>query len=535
MTTVITISALLSLNPASSNEVYVEGYYSAGDLGGGEFYYDSGSSSTPNNGTIFQSSFISTGRWFRVLNGTRVNARWFGAYGNGSTNDTNALQSAMDYCGITGLGLYISKGTYIVSSASSSLFCLFIRYSNFFIEGDGFNSEIKGANGSQNAGLIILQNNSGQIQNVTVQNLNLNGNKTNQSGTWSQKCLTIFCLTTTSTEPLNITLDGLYCHDAYSNSINQEAGGISVLGDDFSYTLQNYPTQNIIINGCFCWNNVGWGIGTNFANGIIISGNVCWNNDSQGIALWNTQDSIVSGNRSYSNGSIGINLEITDRITINNNSVASSEYSCIRLFNSVDIIINSNDCELNSNYYLFFGIGLISGDGFNSGAYKTRPCQKILVSNNNIRSIGSEGYALSITTVSGFSNCNDVSVTNNYITNTVTGKGVSAFVDEFTLANNKIIGTVYNDSGAGYVTIDSNNISYLNAPSAFNLITIGNGNKLIIKGNILYANQNGNDAVALTQAISNAILLDNNWDGFSYLYQLYGSAGTPTLRDNLNW
>jgi hypothetical protein len=108
-------------------------------------------------------------------------------------------------------------------------------------------------------------------------------------------------------------------------------------------------------------------------------------------------------------------------------------------------------------------------------------------------------------------------------------------VDEFTLANNKIIGTVYNDSGAGYVTIDSNNISYLNAPSAFNLITIGNGNKLIIKGNILYANQNGNDAVALTQAISNAILLDNNWDGFSYLYQLYGSAGTPTLRDNLNW
>ena len=83
MTTVNTIAALLSINPASSNEVYVAGYYSAGDLGGGEFYFDSGSSATPNNGTIFQSSFISTGRWFRVLNGTRVNARWFGAYGNG--------------------------------------------------------------------------------------------------------------------------------------------------------------------------------------------------------------------------------------------------------------------------------------------------------------------------------------------------------------------------------------------------------------------------------------------------------------------
>lgn len=535
MTTVNTISALLSMNPATSNEVYVKGYYSTGDLGGGEFYYDSGSSATPNNGTIFQSSYISTGRWFRVLNGTRVNARWFGACGNGSTNDTNALQAALDYCGNNGFGLYISKGVYIVTSANISDFCLYIRYSNFFIEGDGFNSEIKGANGSQNAGLIILQANSGQIQNVTVKNLNLNGNKVNQSGNWSQKCITIFCLTTTSSDPLNIIIDEIYCHDAYSNSINQEAGGISVLGDDFSYTLENYPTQNIIINKCFCWNNVGWGIGTNFANGIIITDNVCWNNDSQGITLWNTQDSIVNGNRSYSNGSIGINLEITDRITICNNSVASTLYSCIRVYNSVDVIINSNDCELNSNYYLYFSIGLISSNGYNSGAYKTRPCQKVQISNNNIRSIGSEGYALSIITDTGFPNCTAVSITNNFISNEVTGKGVSSFADDFTLSNNKIIGTVYNDSNSGYVTIDTNNIYYLDAPSTFNLITIANCYKLIIKGNILYSNQNGNDAVALTQPISNAILFDNNWDGFSYLYQLYGSASAPILRDNLNW
>jgi len=119
--------------------------------------------------------------------------------------------------------------------------------------------------------------------------------------------------------------------------------------------------------------------------------------------------------------------------------------------------------------------------------------------------------------------------------NEVTGKGVSAYADDFTLSNNKIIGTVYNDSNSGYVTIDTNNIYYLDAPSTFNLITIANCYKLIIKGNILYSNQNGNDAVALTQPISNAILFDNNWDGFSYLYQLYGSASAPIIRDNLNW
>ena len=90
MLTVNSISTLLAMNPASSNEVYVSGYYNPGDLGGGEFYYDSGSSATSNNGTIFTSSY--GGRWFRVLNGTRVNVRWFGAYGNGSNNDTSALQ-----------------------------------------------------------------------------------------------------------------------------------------------------------------------------------------------------------------------------------------------------------------------------------------------------------------------------------------------------------------------------------------------------------------------------------------------------------
>jgi parallel beta-helix repeat protein len=535
MISVNSIATLLTINPATSNEAYVEGYYTAGDLGGGEFYFDSSSSATPNNGTIFQSSYTSVGRWYRVLNGTRVNARWFGASGNGSTNDTSALQAAFDYCGANGLGLYISKGTYIVSSIGSSNFCLMVKYSNTFIEGDGFESEIKGASSSPNAGLIILQAISGQIQNVTVRNLNLNGNKSNQSGTWSQKCITVYCLTTTSSDPLNVTLEGLYCHDAYSNTINVEAGGISVLGDDFAYTLQNYPTQNIIIKGCFCWNNVGWGIGTNFSNGIIITGNVCWNNDSQGITLWNTQDSIVNGNRTYSNGSIGINLEISDRITVSDNSVSSSQLSAIRIYNSVDVIADSNICELNASYYLYFGIGLSSGIGYNSGTYKTRPCQKVIISNNNIRSIGSNGYAMSITTDAGYTNNNSISITDNQIYNTITGKALTATSDNITIANNRISGTIYSESSSGYVTIDSNYISFLNSPSAFNLITIGNCVKLIIKGNILYANQNGNDAVALTQAISKSILFDNNWYGYSYLYQLYGGATTPTLRDNLNW
>lgn len=524
------------MNPSISNEVFVKGYYSAGDLGGGEFYFDTSSSSAPNNGTIFQSFYTSTGRWFRLLNGTRVNAKWFGAYGNGSNNDTLALQTALDFCGSSGLGLYISKGTYIVSSSSSSTFCLLVKYSNSYIEGDGHESEIKGANNSANVGLMILQANSGQLQNVIIKNLNFNGNKVNQSGNWTQKCITVYCLTTTSTESLNITLDGLFCHDAYSYTSDIEAGGISVLGDDFNYTLQNIPTQNIIICNCYCWNNVGWGIGTNFSNGIIINNNICWQNDTQGITLWNTQDSIVTSNRCYANGSIGINLEISDRITISNNSLASTQYACIRIFNSLDIIINANECELNASYYLYFAIGVISGNGYNSGLYKTRPSQKVIISNNNIRSIGTNGYAISILADSGFSNCNNISINDNTISNLVTGKSVSAITDNLILVNNKIFGCIYTSSSSGFITIDSNDLTYDNSPTSFNLFTVGSAQNLVIKGNLFRCNQNGNSAIALTQYYSKSIVFDCIRQGaITNFIVLSGGAISPIQRDNLSW
>ncbi|MCD2426250.1 right-handed parallel beta-helix repeat-containing protein [Niabella pedocola] len=91
MLIVHSISALRSTGAPSDNFIKVLGYYSAGDGGGGDFLWDALSTSAEDGGTIFESSLLTTGRWKRIYSGD-VSVDWFGAKGDGSTNDTTAFQ-----------------------------------------------------------------------------------------------------------------------------------------------------------------------------------------------------------------------------------------------------------------------------------------------------------------------------------------------------------------------------------------------------------------------------------------------------------
>ena len=103
-TYVDTIAALVALVKGTlmnGQTCRVLGYYSANDGGGGDFYWDSTSTTTVDTGTCFQAAAGGTGRWLRVFHDSKeVDVRWFGAKNDG-TPCTTIVQAVYDWINAT--------------------------------------------------------------------------------------------------------------------------------------------------------------------------------------------------------------------------------------------------------------------------------------------------------------------------------------------------------------------------------------------------------------------------------------------------
>lgn len=114
--TIKTISDLRSFTPTMSNSIVsnamvnIDGYSASSVQGGGLFYWDPTSTETDNNGTIVQVTGVTTGRWKRHYTGA-INVKWFGAVGDGNTDDLAAITRAIAATS-TGDTLEFPSGTY---------------------------------------------------------------------------------------------------------------------------------------------------------------------------------------------------------------------------------------------------------------------------------------------------------------------------------------------------------------------------------------------------------------------------------------
>lgn len=165
--TAATLAALPG--PYDGAKASTECFQARGDGGGGEWVWDAGSSTTANNGTVLAAT---GGRWKRIVADV-LNVRWFGARGDGATDDVAAIAAALAVAAaLGGATVYFPPGTYIVSPTGGT--SLTISASNITLLGSRGKSWIKhpaGLAGTSNA-IITFQ----AANNITIKDLGFDGN-----------------------------------------------------------------------------------------------------------------------------------------------------------------------------------------------------------------------------------------------------------------------------------------------------------------------------------------------------------------------
>jgi hypothetical protein len=181
------VAALKALNTtliANGYQVTTAGYYTAGDGGQATYAWNSTSttSMTSPAGVVVQATGVSTGRWIMQYSGP-LSVKQFGAYGDGSHDDTTAIQNAINYFEGVGRGtIYIPGGnptTYDISSP------LVVNTPNIQIIGDGSGQFHDGGSltpatkltwtGTSNSGAMILFQTVSGASNGKINNCGLTG------------------------------------------------------------------------------------------------------------------------------------------------------------------------------------------------------------------------------------------------------------------------------------------------------------------------------------------------------------------------
>ena len=312
------IANMKNLNPEIEANATVEllGYYSKGDGGGGTFYWDSTSIEDDNGGTIIEATGVVDGRWIRNYSGA-VNVKWFGALGDGATDDTTAIQNALNKSGC----IYIPKGIYSVTSISYD--------GSVSIYGDGDKSVIIG----EGAIFSITSCSNSSIGDFRMERYANPTTVVRDWGTWATSTLGT---TGEGYMPGTNDTDGVWT--SLTSAQQAETGVyINMVGaaDNAGFYGKNISVRNIsskfgsiiienservTISGCnligerasagCIWikNYQAIDNGASQAKDIVIDGNICQYASYNGITLDGTDGAIISNNITGYCGETGIKL-----------------------------------------------------------------------------------------------------------------------------------------------------------------------------------------------------------------------------------
>ena len=409
---------------------YVAGYYAEGDGGEGTFWYNAADhSSTDNGGTIIVDG--SSRRWYRLTGGQPFSPKWFGAKGDGATDDTAAVNTCISLGG--GGAVWFPAGTYAISAD------LIIGTANTVLQAAPGTVTIEALSTASFSQALIQV----QAAGCSVIGLGINGN-------FSAGSLA------------SAAYSGVYWHGV-SNTLIRD---VTVTGVTFNGVYVNCTSGTEVTPGVTLENvkvtNVGWaGIFLTSSQKVQATDCSVTTCGYHGFAL--DYFSSASGSVTACNGVVVANLQVNRAAAPSHVLPGHTESGA--LFN---IGAGTQNLSLTNSQFMDNSRITPSQDGIQLGQDATNVNNNIVINGNSVSKTSGFGIDAS----NGMTISNNVIVEAN-LTGIAIDLDVGTLLDEVNITGNRIINTIQRGGQAYGIFAQS-----LTAGSTFVDITI-NGNQVI--------------------------------------------------------
>jgi hypothetical protein len=512
----------------------------------------------------------------RMISGSYTSALDFGATGDGSTDDTVAIQAALD--SLSGGGhLHFPSGTYLVSAQ------LNIAGSDLFINGNGDATiKLKDGNYSALSNLYMFYG-AEDMDNIHFDNLTFDGNRANVTAVSTGSNAIIWLYRTRYSSITNCIVKNPYgggsnanapfcfidssfdniCNDntIYADSLDSSfgaCGGIFMQGgnsvacgniirnmNDVVIVANGPGSYNFVFNNNFIRSCTGGGIvAENGANHVTITGNTIANLNGYGIAaLWlgtpgaNSTNVSVVGN--VINGSIGsptsvitgIAMQTADYYTVSGNTIGG-----IGTHN-----VNNSGIQVRKTYGSVTGNTVI---GAPRAILVDGGATNMNISGNTLQA-STNGIVLDST-------IDNIQISDNHIVNVSQGiaKSGTATVTDLTLTNNFIDASskeyaIGNNNSTTHEVLNQSKDTYrgtFDLASAVSVPAGGSANASLDIGSATYAGGPFNDSADVSWVDANVengqiICSFSNWanSGITAVITCHNMSASSINVQNFNW